>query len=474
MEVVAPPSYKLSGYARGSVLGSIGGGKTTTLCNDIISQAVHYNCNIVFGRAEYADFRTTTEEELEKWLPEQFIQKWPKNTHEITLKKNPNAINAKPRWIGGKLYPGRMKPSKIFLRGLAVPEKLKSYTTGGIGIDEASGVPFESFLMLYGRNREPSMHYTEYIFDMATNPCGGWVRDYIKMPERRPECPHKPDPYKLIKNGPCSVCQAKCKAGVGCSFIPSRISDNAFLPDNYEDVLRSLYPEEYARMMLEGDWDAIAGQVFSEFSTILSLYVDPIQIPIDWTRYFCMDPHTRTPTHCLWVAVSPLGMIYVYRELVISSTVKDIADTIKKLEHGEHIFCRLIDTSANSDDHLTGLNIRDEFAKNGLSCHPVKKGNMLGYYRAKEYLRENRIAVFRNLPVFQDQMKGLIWEDFGNKMTAARKEMPQMWVKKNDHLWDCLKYILIVGPKYVPVSQITFVQREIMNAIGDLSEGLYN
>lgn len=458
----------------GSESSAVGGGKTCCISNEVIAFASQYNADIIFGRSEYTDFRTTTEVELERWFPPGLIQKWNRSYNEITLRKNPNAINAKDRIINGKRYIGRQRPTMIYLRALANPEKLKSYNLGMVGVDEASGIPFESFIMLASRLREPSMFYMEYEFIMGTNPCAGWLKEnFINLPDSPEDrsCEYTPDPYNVSKTKHCSKCESPCKQGKGFSFIPSFIKDNTYLPENYYDLLTSIYPEEYVKMLLDGDWNAVSGLLFPEMSN-KALYCEPFQIPPDWTKYFCMDPHAKTPTHALWVAVSPNGIIYVYRELIVKDTIANISKTILNLEVGEQIFCRLIDTSANSDDYLTGLNVRSEFAKHGVSCSNCSKGNAIGYNRIKEVLSKNRIQIFNNCTVFKKQMENMVWDTYGSKLSAMHQEEKQMWVKKDDHLFDCLKYILILDPKYVHLSRYATEMYMLQNGLLDeMSKG---
>ena len=184
--------------------GAVGGGKTAAICAEAIAFSTQYNCDIIMGRAQYTDFRLTTEMELEKLLPECLYTKWQKNFHIIQMRPNPNAINAKDRLIWHEadkkyhLYKGRTKPSQLIITGLSIPENLKSFTVGAVLIDEMSGVPKESYNMLISRLREPSMHYSEYKLKAASNPVGNWVKElFIKTP-KTPEdvgCKITPDPY---------------------------------------------------------------------------------------------------------------------------------------------------------------------------------------------------------------------------------------------------------------------------------------
>lgn len=450
--------------------GSVGGGKTAAVCADAIAFGSQYNTDIIMGRADYSDFRITTEVEFEKLCPRQLVTKWHKSYHEVTFIENPNALNYNDRIIDGRTYAGRQKPTKIIMTGMSVPEKLKGFTAGAVYIDELSGLPIDSYNMLLSRLREPSMHHTEYRLRAASNPVANWVKDkFIKMPKTAEEarCKYKPDPYFMAADKHCEKCVMGCQEGKNIRFVASYIKDNPFLPANYAAVMYASYPEDLARMLVQGDWDALGGAVFPEVATLQ--YTQHFQIPADWTRFMAIDPHARTPTHVLWVAASPAGKIYVYRELVMADTIKNISAVIKSKEEGEQIFYRIIDTSANSDDVLTGMNIMDEFSKHGVTCVPASKGNHIGYNRIKEALKANKIFIMDTCPVFKEQFQNLVWDEYKSKITDMGKEKLQMWKKINDHAFDCFKYIMILEPGYVTpqewVEKANYFTRELHAAL---------
>lgn len=115
-------------------------------------------------------------------------------------------------------------------------------------------------------------------------------------------------------------------------FIGSRLYDNPHYMDpdgtwrKYERRLKGL-GRERARQMLDGDWDLIAGQYFSEFRR--DVHVREMDVP-EGTEYFrCMDWGYNQPGCCLWVACLPDGHLHVRHEWVFRQTlVSDAAAEI--------------------------------------------------------------------------------------------------------------------------------------------------
>src|SRR5690606_3422570 len=105
------------------------------------------------------------------------------------------------------------------------------------------------------------------------------------------------------------------ETGVRYAFIPARVQDNPYLLKNDPDYIRRLQslPEAERRALLEGDWNVFAGQYFPEWREDIHV-VEPFEIPKWWKRFRRLD-YGLDGTAGYWLAVSPEGKLYVYREL---------------------------------------------------------------------------------------------------------------------------------------------------------------
>lgn len=106
-------------------------------------------------------------------------------------------------------------------------------------------------------------------------------------------------------------------------FIPSRVEHNRILLQSDPDYINRLYlvgSTELVNAWLKGDWDAIEGAFFPEFSTSKHV-IAPIALPSHWTRFRAMDWGSAKPFSVGWYAVSdgeltqfPRGALIKYRE----------------------------------------------------------------------------------------------------------------------------------------------------------------
>jgi len=189
-------------------------------------------------------------------------------------------------------------------------------------------------------------------------------------------------------------------------FIPARLSDNAYLGDDYVATLSMVGSSELVRAWLEGDWNVIAGAFFGEFSLARHV-VEPFAIPAHWVRYRAMDWGSARPFAVLWIAVSdgslpqiPTGCLVVYREwygmedgkpnVGIKLTAEEVADGILERE-AEKIDMSVLDPAAFARDG--GPSIAERMAARGAHFHPAdnsrvgKRGAMGGWDVVRQRLR---------------------------------------------------------------------------------------
>jgi len=205
--------------------GAFGGGKTAWLVNEAIRLSIIYPNNAGYlCRFRATDFRSSTQLQVEKFLPSELIK-----VHHKT-----------------EMYYELVNGSLVFYGGLQGDEetktKINSMELGWFGIDQAEEITEKQFLLLAGRLRLIRNGQTpKYKGLLTCNPDPGWLRDRFiegSYPDHR--------------------------------FIPALPRDNEkYLPDDYVDRLKELYPEAMAQRLLEGNWDIdVAGNYLIPYSQI--------------------------------------------------------------------------------------------------------------------------------------------------------------------------------------------------------------
>ncbi len=172
-------------------------------------------------------------------------------------------------------------------------------------------------------------------------------------------------------------------------FIPSLLDDNKFLckgDPNYRQRLLAL-PEREKRALLYGDWNIFEGQYFDEFSRELHT-VTPFEIPNAWRKYRTID-YGLDRLACLWIAISPEGRSYVYREycesnLTISAAAKAI---LERTPSNEDIYATLAPPDLFGRTQETGRSKASLFSEYGINFTKTSNEREAGWLSLKELLK---------------------------------------------------------------------------------------
>lgn len=121
--------------------------------------------------------------------------------------------------------------------------------------------------------------------------------------------------------------------GKTMGFIPARIDDNPYLKEadpGYYDRLREL-PEKKFLALAEGRWDQFEGTYFTEYSSDKHV-LRHRRIPDTYTlKFLSFDWGFSDPACVLWWEITPMGRVFVYRELYVTRLhPKELAQEILK------------------------------------------------------------------------------------------------------------------------------------------------
>ena len=243
---------------------------------------------------------------------------------------------------------------------------------------------------------------------LTANPGGsgqGWIRDR----------------YQLVPfpKAPKIVTREKNGVTVRMAVIPSRITDNRLLLQSdpeYVTRLSLVGSSQLVRAWLDGDWNAIEGAFFDDWSEQKHVLA-PFEIPRDWTRFRSMDWGSKRPFSVGWWAIAgddwrclhaakrttdiiPRGALVRFREwygsngqpnIGLKLTAEQVADGIKQRESGESIAYGVLDPAAFAEDG--GPSIAERMARLGVSFRPADnkrvaaRGAMGGWDQMRSRMR---------------------------------------------------------------------------------------
>lgn len=184
-------------------------------------------------------------------------------------------------------------------------------------------------------------------------------------------------------------------------FIPSRVYDNVYLMKHnpeYVENLKSL-PEARRKAMLDGDWNSFEGAFFPEFQTEKHV-CEPFTIPRTWSCFRALD-YGLDMTACLWIAVSPEGRLFVYRELyesglILSEAAKKIIEYSPSCENIRYTAASPDLWNRRQDSGKSGFELLHASGLRGLV--PADSRRIPGWRVLREYLksdgRDARLCIF--------------------------------------------------------------------------------
>ena len=172
-------------------------------------------------------------------------------------------------------------------------------------------------------------------------------------------------------------------------FIPATVDDNKDLMEANPDYVKQLemLPEDIRMAHRYGDWNALAGVYFDEFTDGVHT-CKPFPIKPHWQRYRAMD-YGLDMFFCLWIAVDEAGRCYVYRQYEQSNmVVSDAARVQLELTRpDERIPYTIAPPDMWSRNRETGKTQAAIFAENGVGLVKADNNRKQGWYALKELFK---------------------------------------------------------------------------------------
>jgi phage terminase large subunit len=407
--------------------GGWGNGKTTAGCVEFFARLMEYpGTNSIISRKTRPELRSTT---WDMWVNG--------DTQEHGWRGVPKEIIK--TYNKSDLYMEFINGSRVHGLPLDDPKKLENYNLGLFMIDQAEEVEEDIFLKFHGRLRQ---HGAPREGLLLFNPDG---HNYLY---RRFIDPHRFSEWKV---------RYKC--------IEATPFDNPNLPDDYLDQFAGL-PEAWIQRYVYGSHDVFVGQIFTDWDEDIHI-VQPFRIPAHWERWSCIDPGIRHEGCVSWIARSPKGDCFYYREhLEANRDISWWANKIMEYEMREdvggpeeEIYRRLIGPEAKIRQQGDGKSVLDIYHEHGIYPEISDRDPVARINRLTEFLRPKfghvhpfgavseahdgapRLYVFSTCDKFKEYLPQYRWRPV--RATAVDEDAPEKPRKKDDHNIDCAGHILV-------------------------------
>lgn len=227
-------------------------------------------------------------------------------------------------------------------------------------------------------------------------------------------------------------------------FVPARIDDNPYYNRRQYRANLMNVDEKRRKQLEDGDWDAIEGQYFHEWSRALHV-VEPFEIPDYWTKIRGYDWGYTNPMACVWATFDGDGRCFVYRELYGTGMVPTIqARKINEITpSAEAISYTAADPSIWARTGV-GLPIAEQLQRAGLRTRKANNERVAGWQRVREFLKvdeasgQPRLFVFSHCHNLIRTLPMLVHDD---------KNPEDLDTDSDDHAADALRYMLMSRPR---------------------------
>ncbi len=230
---------------------------------------------------------------------------------------------------------------------------------------------------------------------------------------------------------------------------PKIIAENP----QYIAMLQNIDNAVLRAQWLEGDWDSADGLAFDEFERKTHV-IAPFAIPDSWHRFRACDWGYKTKACCLWFAVDPDGMVYVYRELITGGQTaagkvlaKDFGAMVKRIEDeaNERVRYGILDASAWSQRGEDAPPPAEDMG--GLTWRPsdrTKHSRITGKLQVHKYLQKDPETGRPGVVIFNSCLDLI---SCMSSIPSDKTDPEDVDTKGDDHSYDAFRYGLMSRPK---------------------------
>ena len=325
-----------------------------------------------------------------------------------------------------------------------------------IAFDELTHFTQDEYLYLLSRNRASGPGTRVYLRASANQ--GGIGHGWVKARFLTPAPPMQTIWEDVQVRTPDGAVHTARRSRI---FVPSTVFDNQILLQNdpaYAARLAAL-PDADRRALLYGDWDAFAGQVFSEWRADPAHYadrrythvVDPFPIPRGWRVVRGFDFGYSRPFSVGWWAISPDGALCRIRELYgCTGTPNEgvrweparIAREIKKIEQDDpNIRGRTVRGVADPSifDESRGESVAQMMEREGIFFDRGDNSRIAGKMQVHHRLAFDQngapgLTVFSTCRHFIRTVPALVYDPVNVEDVNTAME---------DHIYDEMRYVVM-------------------------------
>jgi hypothetical protein len=234
---------------------------------------------------------------------------------------------------------------------------------------------------------------------------------------------------------------------LGYRVIVVDMDDNPHLSEQGKKIaLQGLSREERAARK-SGRFVSFAGEIYPDFSFSRHVVPDEDELPENVEVFEGLDPGLRFAA-VVFCYLDEYDCLTVYDELKLEErTAAHVANQIvlKRAGWRTHPRWTVIDPAARNRNGQTGRSDQQEYLDNGIITFPGQNAKEAGINRVRERLEADppRLVVAARCVELRKEIKKYRYMKDSKRTENGPPERP---VKKDDHLLDALRYVVMTRP----------------------------
>jgi hypothetical protein len=248
--------------------------------------------------------------------------------------------------------------------------------------------------------------------------------------------------------------------------ITGSIYDNIYLPREAIDNYVATLTEDEKTCRRDGIPLHLSGLIYKSFAWDKHVLRDPprgwsswCNPPSDYTIYYAIDTHPRTPHAVLFLAVSPLGQLFFFHDIFKHCKIAELANDIHGIIDGRFVVAAKLEPAAYIEDQNTDRSLATDFLRAGINVTKAVKDLKRGILAVKSTLSADPQNVW-----FSPSCARTLWE-IQRYAWDAETDKP---LDVDDHMMENMYRLIIEEPRWLdrdkasgmPVEDIAITRAE--------------
>lgn len=221
-----------------------------------------------------------------------------------------------------------------------------------------------------------------------------------------------------------------------------KTEDNPFIQRSEIKAAKDSLNERYFRQEYEASFEDYTGMIWPEYEASKHV-IDPFDVPQHWNSFGVIDTAITGTTAALKFVVDEHGNLFITQEYYErDKRVNEVADVLR----GWGVSEWFIDPAAKLQKTANMgrvFSLYDEYLEHGIIATPAENDVDAGINRVAEYLKAERVKIFRNCKNLQFELERYHWAEEREGVLGISRPQPY---KSLDHLCDCKRYGIMSRP----------------------------